>query len=160
MPLVFLGLGSNVGDSNSLIRSAFVELGLVIRDARLSRLYRSAPMYVVDQPDFVNAVAMGECMTSPHALLVAVQEIERRHGRDRSSEQVKGPRPLDIDLLLFGDLVVADAELTLPHPGLLERRFALEPLLELAPEALDPRSGLPLRASLALLPPQGIYVME
>jgi 2-amino-4-hydroxy-6-hydroxymethyldihydropteridine pyrophosphokinase len=160
MPLAYLGLGSNVGDGVATLRSAFASLQGFLLDSRLSRLYRSAPMYLADQGDFINAVVCGECSLSPRELLAAVNAVEARFGRDRSRERFKGPRTLDIDILLYGELVLHEEDLVIPHAGLRERRFALEPLLELAPALRDPASGQPYAAVLASLPPQGIYLLE
>jgi 2-amino-4-hydroxy-6-hydroxymethyldihydropteridine diphosphokinase len=160
MARVFLGLGSNVGDSAATIRAAFAELSRILRTARLSRLWRSRALYVEDQPDFVNAATVGETELPPRELLVAVNEIESMFGRDRSRERVKGPRPLDIDILLYGDLIIREKDLIVPHSGLRERRFALEPLLDLDAGLLDPESGEAYSKVLESLPPQGIYLLE
>lgn len=160
MPLVFLGLGSNVGDGPATIRSAFAELQLILAEARLSRLWRSRARYLEEQPDFVNAAACGITDLSPRELLQKVNAIEAAHGRDRSVELRKGPRPLDIDILLYGDRLVAERDLIIPHPGIAERKFVLLPLLELSPDLAHPATGEPFAAVAAALPPQGIYLME
>jgi 2-amino-4-hydroxy-6-hydroxymethyldihydropteridine diphosphokinase len=160
MARVFLGLGSNVGDGAATITSAFRELSSLLEGARLSRLLRSRAMYVEDQPDFINAAAAGETSLAPRELLAAVNLIEAQFGRDRSRERPKGPRTLDIDILLYGDLVLRESDLILPHARLKERRFALEPLLDLDPGLIDPESGEAYSRILGSLPPQGIYLME
>lgn len=160
MARVFLGLGSNIGDGAGNIRGAFGEISRLLEGARLSRLWRSRAMYLRDQPDFVNAAAVGETTLSPRALLAAVNALEADYGRDRSREVPKGPRRLDIDILLYGDLVLREADLTIPHPGLKERRFALAPLLDLDGALLDPQSGEAFARILEALPPQGIYLLE
>lgn len=154
---VFLALGSNLGDSAALLRAAFAELSTFLEEARLSSLWRSKARYVADQPDFVNAAATGVCALSPRELLVRVQAIEAAFGRDRRASVPKGPRPLDIDILLYGDSLVAEADLVIPHAGIRERKFVLLPLLELEPGLRHPLDGRPLMADLAALPPQGIY---
>ncbi|HRY56370.1 MAG TPA: 2-amino-4-hydroxy-6-hydroxymethyldihydropteridine diphosphokinase [Spirochaetia bacterium] len=159
MAVVYLGLGSNLGDAERSLREAFRELGGILGGARLSRLWRSKARYVEDQPDFLNAVAAGDCALPPRELLAAVNRIEAAFGRDRSRERIKGPRPLDIDILLYGERLVAEPDLVIPHPGLRERKFALLPLLELAPGLLDPASGRSFASILASLPPQGIYLL-
>jgi 2-amino-4-hydroxy-6-hydroxymethyldihydropteridine diphosphokinase len=159
MARVFLGLGSNVGDGAAAIRGAFTELSGLLACARLSRLWGSKAMYVADQPDFVNAAASGETDLSPHALLEAVNRIEALFGRDRRNERFKGPRPLDIDILLYGPLVLREPDLILPHAGLRERAFALAPLLELDPSLSDPEKGDSYASVLEALPPQGIYLL-
>jgi 2-amino-4-hydroxy-6-hydroxymethyldihydropteridine diphosphokinase len=116
-------------------------------------------MYVTDQADFINAAAMGETALSPRELLAAINVIEARFGRNRSRERFKGPRSLDIDILLYDDLVLREADLVIPHAALRERQFALEPLLDLDPCLRDPSSGETYAAVLASLPPQGIYLL-
>ena len=103
-----------------------------------SRLYTTPPMGAEDQPDFTNAVAMLDVDCSARELLDALLEIERRFGRDRSKEQRWGPRTLDLDLLLFGDLMIDEPGLIVPHPRMAERRFVLEPLADLAPSLVPP----------------------
>ena len=159
MPLVYLGLGANLGDSAGTIRAAFQHLEALLGEARLSRLWRSRARYVVDQPDFVNAVACGLTDSSPRELLRSVNAIEADFGRDRGKEVAKGPRPLDIDILLYDDRLVVEPDLIIPHPGLAERKFVLLPLLELAPDLVHPATGEPLLAIVKSLPPQGIYLM-
>jgi 2-amino-4-hydroxy-6-hydroxymethyldihydropteridine diphosphokinase len=117
-------------------------------------------MYVEDQPDFVNAAMVGETDLSPHLLLAAINGVEARLGRDRSRERSKGPRTLDIDILLYGDLILRESDLILPHARLKERRFALQPLLELDSRLVDPESGETFSRILESLPPQGIYLLE
>jgi len=160
MALVFLGLGSNLGDAAATIRSAFGRLdGGILEDARLSRLYRSKPLYLEDQPDFVNAVAAGEASLPPRELLRELNRVEADFGRDRSKEIRNGPRSLDIDILLYGGLILAEPDLILPHPRLAERRFALIPLLELEPGLVDPAGGRPYAEIAKTLPEQGIYLI-
>jgi 2-amino-4-hydroxy-6-hydroxymethyldihydropteridine diphosphokinase len=160
MARVFLGLGSNIGDSALTIHAAFSELSTLLLEARLSSLWRSRAMYVEDQPDFVNAAIVGETDLSPHLLLAAINGVEARFGRDRSRERSKGPRTLDIDILLYGDLILRESDLILPHARLKERRFALQPLLELDSRLVDPESGETFSRILESLPPQGIYLLE
>jgi 2-amino-4-hydroxy-6-hydroxymethyldihydropteridine diphosphokinase len=160
MTAVFLGLGSNVGDGRAAILGAFRQLGRFLSTPRLSRLWRSKARYVEEQPDFVNAVASGGCELTPRELLAEVNRIEADFGRDRDREFRNGPRPLDIDILLFGDRLVAEPDLIIPHPGMRERKFVLLPLLELDPGLRDPVSGQDFASVLAALPPQGIYLRE
>lgn len=159
--LVVLGFGSNRGDGGAIFRGAAERLGARLATPRLSPFYTSDPMYVVDQPRFLNAALSGFFTGTPRELLSLVQETEAAFGRDRSRERSKGERTMDIDILLFGALVVDEPpDLTIPHPGLTERKFALLPLLALHPESVHPRTGIPLSASYAALPPQGIYYAE
>ena len=159
MARVFLGLGSNVGDGAATIHAAYADLARLLIEPRLSPLYRSKAMYVMDQPDFINAAAVGETELSPRELLAAVHEIEARFGRDRSQESIKGPRSLDVDILLYRDMVIRESDLTIPHAGLKERRFALQPLLDLDESIRDPESGEPFSSILESLPSQGIYLL-
>jgi 2-amino-4-hydroxy-6-hydroxymethyldihydropteridine diphosphokinase len=160
MPRVYLGLGSNLGDGAATIRAAFAELSGLLGGARLSRLYRSRARYVEDQPDFINAAVLGETELSPRALLSAVNAIEAAFGRDRSREIIKGPRRLDIDILLYGSLILREKDLVIPHTGLKERQFALLPLLDLDAGLVDPLSGEPYSEIERGLSPQGIYLLE
>jgi 2-amino-4-hydroxy-6-hydroxymethyldihydropteridine diphosphokinase len=104
-----------------------------------SSLYRTAPVGYLDQPDFINAVAMVETALAPHTLLDGLLAIERQHGRVR--EFLNAPRTLDLDVLLYGDLVLYEPGLTIPHPRMHERAFVLLPLVEIAPEAEIPGRG-------------------
>jgi 2-amino-4-hydroxy-6-hydroxymethyldihydropteridine diphosphokinase len=165
--LAILGLGSNRGDSFGILESAILSLGKILRDLRRASLYRTEPLHVPDQPPFLNTALAGFCDCEPPALLEALRRIETAHGRERRNERRWGERTLDIDILLFGSRVVylpplrqGDPPLLeIPHPRLKERRFALEPLLELLPEAKDPVTGESLSSVLAALPPQGIYLL-
>jgi 2-amino-4-hydroxy-6-hydroxymethyldihydropteridine diphosphokinase len=117
----------------------------------LSSIYESRPMYVLDQPAYLNAAGSVMTELTPHALLETLHGIEKALGRDRSLEQRMGPRTLDLDILLCEERVIETPELVVPHPRLLERAFVLVPLLELDPELRDPRSGRPLSIALEIL---------
>jgi 2-amino-4-hydroxy-6-hydroxymethyldihydropteridine diphosphokinase len=157
---VLLGLGSNRphnGQSREeVLLSAFEELKKHLAEARLSPLYETAPLYVTDQGPFLNAAVVGLWNESARKLLELIQDIEAQFGRNREAERRWGERSLDIDILLFGEVVVAEPDLVIPHPRLKERAFALRPLLDLCPDALDPETGAPYRDILAQLPPQEI----
>jgi 2-amino-4-hydroxy-6-hydroxymethyldihydropteridine diphosphokinase len=156
--LVVLGLGSNRGDSRNILEGAVTALGDILRAPRRASVFETEPLYVTDQNRFLNTAVSGRYQGSPRELLRAVQAIEAAFGRDREKERRWGERTLDIDILLFGDLVVSDPPaLEIPHPRLTERRFALTPLLELVSDAADPRTGVSYRSLCAGLPPQGIY---
>lgn len=157
METVWLGLGSNLGDSEALIRQAVSLLGEFISGGRLSGLWLSKARYVVDQPDFLNAVFSGETELDPHDLLEAIHRVEAQLGRDRSAVVPKGARTMDIDVLLYGSRIIAEDTLVVPHPGIRERKFVLLPLLELSPYLVDPVSNRAFKDFLAELPPQGIY---
>ena len=138
---MYLSLGSNLGDRAGNLRRAVQDLSGDLEDLRVSSMYETEPLYLRQQPHFLNIVAAGRCRLSPQALLERIHGIEARLGRDRSREVPKGPRPIDIDILLYGELTVDTAALQIPHPGLRERQFVLVPLLEIDPAVCDPRSG-------------------
>jgi len=129
----YVGIGSNLKDPRAQVLQAFNELdGLPhTRVVKKSSLYRSAPIGHAAQPDFINAVAQLETGLPAERLLAELQEIETRHGRERSFPNA--PRTLDLDVLLFGNAVLDTPSLKLPHPRMHERAFVLKPLLEIAP---------------------------
>lgn len=137
----FIALGSNLENPVSQIRQAFDELNQlpVTKLINRSSLYRSAPVGRLDQPDFINAVALIETHLTPHDLLNALLAIEQRHGRVR--ESLNAPRTLDLDILLYDALQYQDAGLTLPHPRMTQRAFVLQPLMEIAPDCHIPGHG-------------------
>lgn len=131
----YVGLGSNLNDPARQVKSALAALNGIpeTRCVRHSSLYRSTPLGRADQPDYINAVAMLDTRLSVRQLLTELQAMERIHGRVRGAEQW-GPRTLDLDLLLYGDMQLESEELTVPHPRLAERSFVLYPLCEIAPD--------------------------
>jgi len=157
MERIWLGLGSNLGDSPSLVRQAATLLGEQLSEARSSGLWCSKPRYNTDQPDFINGVITGLCSLEPCELLDLIHGIETALGRDRNAVPAKGARTIDIDILLYGQRIIAEEKLIIPHPGMRERKFVLLPLAELDSGLLDPVSGRPFLEYLAELPPQGIY---
>lgn len=136
MTVAYVGLGSNLGDREALIRRAAALLGA----RRLSSISETEPWGVVDQPRFVNAVAELETPLEPRELLVRLLDVERRLGRERGGPRW-GPRTIDLDLLVHGDAQLDEPGLVLPHPRLHERLFVLEPLAELAPDLDVPGRG-------------------
>jgi 2-amino-4-hydroxy-6-hydroxymethyldihydropteridine diphosphokinase len=151
--LVVLGIGSNRGDSLAILTGALGRLDKILKDMKTAAIIETDPLYVLDQPRFLNTAVSGFWDFSPPALLEAVQGLEAFYGRDRSRERRWGERTLDIDILLFGDLVISEPpRLEIPHPRLRERRFALEPLVELLPGARDPITGRLFREILAEIP--------
>lgn len=152
----YIGLGSNLGDSAARIGAGMQALRRLAqtRDVRCSALYRSAPVGITEQPDFINAVCVCATQLSAEALMQQLLAIERLHGRERTGPK-GGPRTLDLDLLLYNDRVSDTPVLTLPHPRLHERAFVLYPLAELAPELVVPGRG-ELRALLRACPPQRV----
>ena len=155
MAEVYLGLGSNLGDRGAALRTALAALpaatGGQVR--RVSRLYETAPWGVTDQPPFLNAVAVLETPLAPAALLAALKELEAAAGRTAGPRW--GPRPLDLDILLYGALTLDDPALTIPHPRLLVRRFVLAPLADVWPAGC-PLLGAPLAARLAAVADQAV----
>jgi 2-amino-4-hydroxy-6-hydroxymethyldihydropteridine diphosphokinase len=144
----FIGLGANLGDPEAQVRRAMTAL-TSIPETRLlaaSSLYRSAPVGIGEQPEFINAVAEIETGLGARALLDELLAIEARFGRRRDFPGA--PRTLDLDLLLYGDQVIAEPELVVPHPRMHERAFVLAPLVEIAPDAVVPGKG-PVAALLA-----------
>jgi 2-amino-4-hydroxy-6-hydroxymethyldihydropteridine diphosphokinase len=134
--IFYLSLGSNVGDRENNLREAIQRLESVGRVVSVSSFYETEPVEVTDQEWFLNCAVALETEMKPEQLMKASLQIEREMGRRRT--QNKGPRNIDLDILLFGDLVVDAPELSIPHPGMHERRFVLEPLAEIAPEAWHP----------------------
>lgn len=137
----YIGLGSNLEAPERQLVSAFDEIGATagVRLLARSSLYRSAPIGYADQPDFVNAVAAVATTLAPLELLAALLAIEQRHRRVRAA--ANGPRTLDLDILIYGDLITTETTLTVPHPRMHERAFVLHPLLEVAPRCLIPGRG-------------------
>lgn len=136
-----VALGANIGEPLRQIEAGFSALAALPGTRLLARssLYRSAPVGYADQPDFINAVAMIETALAPHALLDALLEIERAHGRVR--EFPNAPRTLDLDIVLYGDVVLQEPGLTIPHARMLERAFVMTPLAEIAPDVVVPGRG-------------------
>jgi 2-amino-4-hydroxy-6-hydroxymethyldihydropteridine diphosphokinase len=139
----FVGLGSNLGDRDGTLRAAVGRLRNLPKTkvARVSTLRETEPIGYLDQPRFLNGAAELETGLPAGELLAALLDLERQFGRDRTASPPKGPRTLDLDLLLYGDEVVSDSGLEVPHPRLHERRFVLEPLAELDPSLEVPGKG-------------------
>ncbi len=136
MTVAYVGLGSNLGDREALIRRAAALIGAV----RLSAIRETEPWGNPDQPLFLNAVAELETALEPVPLLDELLDVERRLGRERTGPRW-GPRTIDLDLLLYDELAVDEPGLSVPHPRLVERLFVLEPLAELAPAQKIPGKG-------------------
>lgn len=145
----YLGLGSNVGERRAHLAGAISDLHGAGRITGVSGVYETEPQGYLDQPSFLNLVVRLDTSLGPVALLERLLEIERSRGRVRTVPN--GPRTLDIDILLYGDRVIEQEGLTIPHPRMTERTFVLVPLLELSPAAVDPRTGRPYAESLARL---------
>ena len=157
----FIGLGSNLDDPEQQVRRACGALGSLPESACIScsSLYRSRPLGPQDQPDFINAVAELQTELEPERLLSELQQIETSQGRVRSGHRW-GPRPLDLDLLLFGEQQIRTARLTVPHPGLTEREFVLYPLLEIAGPGLDIPGHGSLGGLVAACHPRGLEKLQ
>jgi len=134
-----VGLGANIGDRLATLRSAIGELSRVARVERTSRVYASAPVGGPPQPEFLNAAVLVTYRGSPADLLDALLDIERRLGRVRLERW--GPRTIDLDVLWIDGVAVETERLVVPHPRLRQRAFALVPMLDVAPDACDPRTG-------------------
>lgn len=160
-PLVYVGLGANLGDRRATLRRAVGALGGLGRVRAASRLWESAPLHVTDQPAFLNAVVAVETgSAAPGPLVAALQRIERELGRVAGPRF--GPRTIDLDLLLVAGAseVIRDGDVVVPHPRLAERRFVLAPLSELAPDAIDPRTGRTITALLEAVADQAATAEE
>lgn len=151
----YIGLGSNLNDPQTRINTALRQLADLerCRLIKTSSLYRSPPMGPADQPDYVNAAALLRTTLGAEALLDALQAIEQQHARVRDRHW--GPRTLDLDLLLYGQVVIDSARLTVPHPGIADRSFVLYPLAEIDPALVIPGRGA-VQALLMQCPQDGL----
>jgi len=149
--VAYLSLGSNLGNREQNLRGAIRQASALGRLVAVSSFYQTEPVEFTDQPWFLNCVIALETETQPAQLMAELLRIEHEMGRQRVLK--KGPRSIDIDILLFGDAVVNTPELTIPHPAMARRRFVLEPLAEIAPELRHPVAGKTVRELLAELPP-------
>ena len=148
--LVYLSLGSNLGDREKYLEDALelLEAHQVHIIAR-SSVYETEPQDVTDQPWFLNIVVACEMRYFPVQLLSLLQRVERELGRARGASALRrGPRTIDLDILLFGTSIVDTGKLRIPHPRMLERRFVLEPLIEIAPDLKFPPTNKPLKSYL------------
>jgi len=136
---VYLGLGSNVGDRGANLSTAIEALSERVDVVKVSSVYETEPVGYEEQPLFLNAVCLVRTNIGPLQLLSLVKGIESDMGRETSFPN--GPRIIDIDIIMYGDLVVVDPELTIPHPRMAERAFVLVPLVEIAPDLVHPLIG-------------------
>jgi 2-amino-4-hydroxy-6-hydroxymethyldihydropteridine diphosphokinase len=138
--LVFLSLGSNVGDREKNLRAAIAALPeLGVRIKKVSSIYETEPVDLLEQPWFLNCVVEGETTVPPSALLREMRELERRMGSKKLV--ARGPRLIDLDILVYGRQTINSPELQVPHPRMLLRRFVLSPLAEIAPDLKHPSWG-------------------
>lgn len=153
--LAAIALGSNlasaIGGREANLRAAIERLRALGEVRAVSSFYDTAPVGYLDQPRFLNGAVLLETELGPEELMRALLAVERAMGRDRAGAVAKGPRVIDLDLLLYGDKVMDTAELTLPHPAMAEREFVLRPLAEIAPEMRHPVLGLTVREMLGRL---------
>lgn len=139
MTRVHIALGSNLGDRMANLEAAIAALAPVLADLERSPVYDTDPKYVTDQPRFLNMVVAGETQLDPQALLTILKGIEQRLGRTAGERY--GPRPIDLDILFYGDDSIDRPELAVPHPRLSERAFVLRPLADIDPGKIHPRTG-------------------
>jgi 2-amino-4-hydroxy-6-hydroxymethyldihydropteridine diphosphokinase len=149
--LVYLSLGSNLGDRSANLQDAITRLSSLGEVVEVSSFYETEPVELLAQPWFLNCAVKLNTEKMPRQLLRGILEIEKKMGRRRG--QKKGPRNIDIDILLFGNSTVETQDLTIPHPAMHERRFVLEPLTEIAPEARHPGLKSTVRELRDALPP-------
>ncbi len=156
--IVYLSLGSNLGDRQANLRNAIgrlLELGDVLE---VSSLYETEPVEVTDQPWFLNCAVAVRTELIPREFLAGMLAIERSMGRERT--RPKGPRLIDIDILLFGPATINTPQLTVPHPAMPDRRFVLEPLAEIAPDIVHPKLRKTIQELRDALPKQGAKVKK
>ncbi len=158
MATVFLALGSNVGDSRRHIEKAIELLGGSVHNITRAPLYTSKAFGVTNQPDFVNTALRGETSLTPAELLAFVKDVEQKVGRVQRFRW--GPREIDIDIIFYGDRVQTDPTLTIPHPGLRERDFVLQPIVDIDPTFIDPLSKRSVRELLDALPKSNLSILK
>jgi 2-amino-4-hydroxy-6-hydroxymethyldihydropteridine diphosphokinase len=148
----FLSLGSNLGDREALLKDALQRLEAAgVRVVRKSSIHKTEPQDLREQPWFLNMAVEVETELLPLELLAAIRTIETEMGRQRTIP--KGPRTIDIDILFYGNLIIATRDLEIPHPRLTQRSFVLDPLSEIAPDLRHPVTGQSIREAQAALSP-------
>lgn len=155
---VTLALGTNLGDRAANLEQAYRELSSFVKISKLSSIYETPPWGVTDQPAFLNQVLIASTELLPVKLLAAVKNIEVKMGRQTTYRY--GPRLIDIDILLFDNLILDTPNLVIPHPRMFERAFVLVPLLEIAPDLVSPMDHKPVSRLLENLDTSGIVKWE
>ena len=159
MKTIYLSLGSNIGDREANLRAAIERLEAErIHVLRTSPIYETEPLEYTAQRWFLNLVLEAETDLLPRQLLARTAKIERELGRTRAI--AKGPRTIDIDILLYGRAVVRTATLEIPHPRMAERRFVLAPMADLAPDLRHPVTGRSMREMLEAAPPETLRLVK
>lgn len=151
---IALSLGSNIGDSVVALRSAITALSQYINITAVSSVYEADPVYVLDQPTFLNAAIVGTTKINPLAIMWTIKDIESDIGREPTYQY--GPRVIDIDVIFYGDMMIKTPELVIPHLRMEEREFVLRPLGEIAPDWKHPNSGKTVAELLAVVPDSGL----
>lgn len=149
--IVYLSLGSNVGDRAANLNSAIEQLQALGKIEKVSSFYETEPVEFENQPWFLNCAVKLDTEKMPKQLLAGILDVEQEMGRRRT--QKKGPRAIDIDILLFGNSIIDTKGLTIPHPAMHERRFVLEPLAEIVPDVRHPVFKRTIRELRDALPP-------
>jgi len=155
---VYLGLGSNLGDRQQMLAQALAHLSQKVAVEVVSSIYETKPQYLTDQPMFLNAACRISTSLRPHQLLTLIKGIESKLGRLPDSHNK--PRPIDIDILLYDDLIIQGQTLTIPHPLMMERAFVLIPLAEIAPDLVHPVVGQTIGQFAKKVSPDGVVRIE
>jgi 2-amino-4-hydroxy-6-hydroxymethyldihydropteridine diphosphokinase len=158
MVTIYLALGSNVGDSAAYIQQAIQLLSATLSSVKQAPVYTSKAMGYTNQADFLNTAISGQTTLPPQELLVVIKDIEKKIGRIERFRW--GPREIDIDLILYDNLIQDTDQLTLPHPHFRERDFVLQPLVDLKPSLTDPSTGKTVRQLLNELPKDQISLIK